>query len=68
MQVYRWMIDSRDNFTEERLSKPQLPFSLYCCHTIMNCTKTCLKGLNPGKAIVEIKKMMAAYMWKQSAV
>lgn len=42
-QAYRWMIDSRDDFTEERLSKLQDPFSLYRCHTIMNCTKTCPK-------------------------
>lgn len=42
-QAYRWMIDSRDEFTEERLSKLQDPFSLYRCHTIMNCTKTCPK-------------------------
>ena len=34
------------------------PFRLYRCHTIMNCTKTCPKGLNPAKAITEIKKMM----------
>ncbi|KAG9332741.1 hypothetical protein JZ751_014840 [Albula glossodonta] len=61
MQAYRWMIDSRDEFTEERLAKLQDPFSLYRCHTIMNCTKTCPKGLNPGKAIAEIKKMMATY-------
>ncbi|KAF6721878.1 Succinate dehydrogenase [ubiquinone] iron-sulfur subunit, mitochondrial [Oryzias melastigma] len=64
MQAYRWMIDSRDEFTEERLSKLQDPFSLYRCHTIMNCTKTCPKGLNPGKAIAEIKKMMATYREK----
>ncbi|XP_076132469.1 succinate dehydrogenase [ubiquinone] iron-sulfur subunit, mitochondrial-like [Alosa pseudoharengus] len=64
MQAYRWMIDSRDDFTEERLSKLQDPFSLYRCHTIMNCTKTCPKGLNPGKAIAEIKKMMATYKEK----
>lgn len=44
-QAYRWMIDSRDEFTEERLSKLQDPFSLYRCHTIMNCTKTCPKVL-----------------------
>lgn len=42
-QAYRWMIDSRDDFTEERLSKLQDPFSLYRCHTIMNCTRTCPK-------------------------
>ncbi|XP_075047705.1 succinate dehydrogenase [ubiquinone] iron-sulfur subunit, mitochondrial [Mixophyes fleayi] len=61
MQAYRWMIDSRDDYTEERLAKLQDPFSLYRCHTIMNCTRTCPKGLNPGKAIAEIKKMMATY-------
>uniref|UniRef100_A0A8C4NBG9 Succinate dehydrogenase [ubiquinone] iron-sulfur subunit, mitochondrial n=1 Tax=Eptatretus burgeri TaxID=7764 RepID=A0A8C4NBG9_EPTBU len=61
MQAYRWMIDSRDDFTAERLSKLQDPFSLYRCHTIMNCTNSCPKGLNPGKAIAEIKKMMATY-------
>uniref|UniRef100_A0A6P8RZR0 Succinate dehydrogenase [ubiquinone] iron-sulfur subunit, mitochondrial n=1 Tax=Geotrypetes seraphini TaxID=260995 RepID=A0A6P8RZR0_GEOSA len=61
MQVYRWVIDSRDDFTAERLAKLQDPFSLYRCHTIMNCTKACPKGLNPGKAIAEIKKMMATY-------
>lgn len=98
------MIDSRDEYTEERLSKLQDPFSLYRCHTIMNCTKTCPKvsslhtntslltlqvhlssfvqrcvnkllcflcsscqGLNPGKAIAEIKKMMATYKEKTAA-
>ncbi|KAG7283295.1 hypothetical protein CRUP_005037 [Coryphaenoides rupestris] len=65
--AYRWMIDSRDEFTEERLSKLQDPFSLYRCHTIMNCTKACPKGLNPGKAIAEIKKMMATYKEKKTA-
>ncbi|XP_019367486.1 PREDICTED: succinate dehydrogenase [ubiquinone] iron-sulfur subunit, mitochondrial isoform X2 [Gavialis gangeticus] len=58
MQAYRWMIDSRDDYREERLAQLQNPFSLYRCHTIMNCTKACPKGLNPGKAIAEIKKMM----------
>ncbi|KAI2647873.1 Succinate dehydrogenase [ubiquinone] iron-sulfur subunit, mitochondrial [Labeo rohita] len=67
MQAYRWMIDSRDDYTEERLSKLQDPFSLYRCHTIMNCTRTCPKGLNPGKAIAEIKKMMATYKEKKTA-
>ncbi|KAM6434978.1 succinate dehydrogenase [ubiquinone] iron-sulfur subunit, mitochondrial [Liasis olivaceus] len=64
MQAYRWMIDSRDEYTEERLAQLQDPFSLYRCHTIMNCTQTCPKGLNPGKAIAEIKKMMATYKEK----
>ena len=44
---------------QERLEKLADPFSVYRCHTIMNCTKTCPKGLNPGKAIAEIKKLMA---------
>jgi succinate dehydrogenase (ubiquinone) iron-sulfur subunit len=60
MQAYRWMIDSRDDYRQERLAKLADPFSVFRCHTIMNCTKTCPKGLNPGKAIAEIKKMLAA--------
>ncbi|NXF00013.1 SDHB dehydrogenase, partial [Menura novaehollandiae] len=67
-QAYRWMVDSRDEFTAERLAQLQDPFSLYRCHTIMNCTRTCPKGLNPGKAIAEIKKMMATYKQKAAAV
>lgn len=59
MQAYRWMIDSRDEFQKERLAKVSDPFSVFRCHTIMNCTKTCPKGLNPGLAIAEIKKMLA---------
>jgi len=59
MQAYRWMIDSRDQFGWERRQALQDPFSVYRCHTIMNCARTCPKGLNPGKAIAEIKKMMA---------
>ncbi|EHH22212.1 hypothetical protein EGK_05437 [Macaca mulatta] len=68
MQAYRWMIDSRDDLTEEHLAKPQDPFSLHRCHTIMNCTRTCPKGLNPGKAIAEVKKMMATYKEKKASV
>ena len=56
MQAYRWIEDSRDEITEERLKQLNDPFKLYHCHTIMNCTKTCPKGLNPGKAIAHIKK------------
>lgn len=68
MQAYRWMIDSRDDYTEERLEKLDSdPFKVYRCHTIMNCTKTCPKGLNPGKAIGEIKKMLASYQSKKAA-
>ena len=58
LQAYRWMIDSRDEATGERLDELEDPFRLYRCHTIMNCTKACPKGLNPAKAIAEIKKMM----------
>ncbi|KAK6175371.1 hypothetical protein SNE40_013848 [Patella caerulea] len=61
MQAYRWMIDSRDDFTDERLATMEDKFSVYRCHTIMNCTKTCPKGLNPGRAIGEIKKMLLSY-------
>ena len=58
LQAYRWLVDSRDEATGERLDDLEDPFRLYRCHTIMNCTKTCPKGLNPAKAIAEIKKMM----------
>merc|ERR1712158_77887 len=59
MQAYRWIIDSRDEQQAARLDKLRDPFSVYRCHTIMNCTKTCPKGLNPGRAIAEIKKLLA---------
>jgi succinate dehydrogenase / fumarate reductase iron-sulfur subunit len=58
LQAYRWLIDSRDETTSERLDTLEDPFKLYRCHTIMNCAKVCPKGLNPAKAIAEIKKMM----------
>ena len=58
LQAYRWIADSRDEHTGERLDELEDPFRLYRCHTIMNCTKTCPKGLNPAKAIGEIKKKM----------
>ncbi len=57
LQAYRWIADSRDEHTGERLDALEDPFRLYRCHTIMNCTQTCPKGLNPGKAIAEIKKL-----------
>jgi len=60
LQAYRWLADSRDERTGDRLDALEDPFRLYRCHTIMNCTRTCPKGLNPGKAIAEIKKMMVA--------
>jgi succinate dehydrogenase / fumarate reductase iron-sulfur subunit len=58
LQAYRWVIDSRDEATGERLDNLEDPFRLYRCHTILNCTKACPKGLNPGKAIAELKKLM----------
>jgi len=58
LQAYRWIADSRDEATGERLDNLEDPFRLYRCHTIMNCTQTCPKGLNPAKAIAEIKKKM----------
>ena len=58
LQAYRWLIDSRDEATGPRLDHLEDPFRLYRCHTIMNCAQTCPKGLNPAKAIAEIKKMM----------
>lgn len=58
LQAYRWIMDSRDEDTGERLDNLEDPFRLYRCHTIMNCTNTCPKGLNPAKAIAEIKKML----------
>ena len=59
LAAYRWIVDSRDEHTGERLDALQDPFKLYRCHTIMNCTQACPKGLNPAKAIGEIKKMLA---------
>ena len=59
MQAYRWIADSRDQKTKERLEDLDDSFKLYRCHTIMNCSNTCPKGLNPGKAIGHIKKLIA---------
>jgi succinate dehydrogenase / fumarate reductase, iron-sulfur subunit len=58
LQAYRWIADSRDEMTGERLDNLEDPFRLYRCHTIMNCAQTCPKGLNPAQAIGEIKKLM----------
>jgi len=58
LQAYRFIADSRDEAIGDRLDQLEDPFRLYRCHTIMNCTKTCPKGLNPAKAIAEIKKLM----------
>ncbi len=56
LQSYRWVADSRDNHTNGRLENLEDPFKMYRCHTILNCTTTCPKDLNPGKAIAELKK------------
>ncbi len=58
LQAYRWIVDSRDEAAGERLDELEDPFRLYRCHTIMNCTKTCPKNLNPAQAIGEIKNML----------
>ncbi len=58
LQAYRWIADSRDERTGDRLDNLEDPFRLYRCHTIMNCTSACPKGLNPAKAIAETKKLM----------
>ncbi|KAL0583819.1 hypothetical protein ABG067_006263 [Albugo candida] len=59
LQAFRWIEDSRDTKTQERLEYLNDSFKLYKCHTIMNCTRTCPKGLNPAKAIAQIKKRLA---------
>jgi succinate dehydrogenase / fumarate reductase iron-sulfur subunit len=58
LQAYRWIADSRDEASGRRLDELEDPFRLYRCHTILNCAKTCPKGLNPAKAIAEVKKLM----------
>lgn len=58
LQAYRWIADSRDEATGERLDDLEDPFKLYRCHTIMNCTNACPKGLNPAEAISETKRLI----------
>jgi succinate dehydrogenase / fumarate reductase iron-sulfur subunit len=58
LQARRWLVDSRDEATGHRLDELEDPFRLYRCHTILNCSKACPKGLNPAKAIAEVKLMM----------
>jgi succinate dehydrogenase / fumarate reductase iron-sulfur subunit len=58
LQAYRWIADSRDEKQGEPLDALEDPSKLYRCHTIMNCAQVCPKGLNPAKAIAEIKKAM----------
>jgi succinate dehydrogenase (ubiquinone) iron-sulfur subunit len=59
MASYRWIADSRDEKKAERIYDLDNSMSVYRCHTILNCSRTCPKGLNPGKAIAEIKKELA---------
>jgi succinate dehydrogenase / fumarate reductase iron-sulfur subunit len=65
LQAHRFIQDSRDQKTEERLQELEDPFKLYRCHTIMNCTKTCPKGLNPAASIGDIKKKIAEQKIKE---
>ncbi|KAJ8686445.1 hypothetical protein QAD02_022239 [Eretmocerus hayati] len=65
MQAYRWIIDSRDQASVERLFKLRDFYSVFRCHTIFNCTKTCPKALNPGKAIAELKLLVSGVMNKE---
>jgi succinate dehydrogenase / fumarate reductase, iron-sulfur subunit len=58
LQSYRWLSDSRDEMKGERLDRLEDPFRLYRCHTIMNCAQACPKGLNPARAIGEIKQLL----------
>ncbi len=58
LQAYRWIADSRDEATGERLDALEDPFKLYRCHTIMNCVDACPKGLNPAQAIAAIKRLI----------
>lgn len=68
MQAYRWIIDSRDDATDKRLSKLKDTYSVYRCHTIMNCTRTCPKGLNPGRAIAQIKTLLSGMVKKDTPI
>jgi succinate dehydrogenase / fumarate reductase iron-sulfur subunit len=58
LQAYRWIVDSRDEATGERLEALEDPYKVFRCHTIMNCADTCPKGLNPAQAIAETKKLI----------
>ncbi|KAH7915501.1 iron-sulfur protein subunit of succinate dehydrogenase, Sdh2p [Hygrophoropsis aurantiaca] len=60
MQAYRWIADSRDSYGEQRREQLQNEMSMYRCHTIFNCSRTCPKGLNPAAAIAKIKLELAA--------
>lgn len=68
LQAYRWIIDSRDDYANERLARMSDAFSAFRCHTILNCTKTCPKSLNPAKAIAEIKMLLTGFNKKPAAI
>ena len=59
LQAYRWIVDTRDDKKKERLKDLNDSFKLYRCHTILNCTKSCPKDLNPGEKISKIKQLIA---------
>ena len=58
LQAYRFLADSRDTATDDRLAKLDDPFSVFRCHGIQNCVNVCPKGLNPTKAIGHIRTML----------
>jgi succinate dehydrogenase / fumarate reductase iron-sulfur subunit len=58
LQAYRFLIDSRDTHTQERLAELEDPFSVFRCRGIMNCVSVCPKGLNPTQAIGHIRNML----------
>ncbi len=60
LQALRWIADSRDEYAGERLDQLDDAFKVFRCHTILNCVHTCPKGLDPAKAIAEIRKRMLA--------
>ncbi|VDN51734.1 unnamed protein product [Dracunculus medinensis] len=68
MQAYRWIIDSRDDYPEKRLERMQDGFSAFKCHTILNCTKTCPKHLDPARAIGKIKMLLTGLSAKPKPV
>ncbi|KAH8421220.1 hypothetical protein KR009_001050 [Drosophila setifemur] len=65
MQAYRWVIDSRDEATEQRLGFLKDPWKVYRCHSIMNCTNTCPKHLNPARAIIALKQLLVGLKKKE---
>ncbi|MFH4979518.1 hypothetical protein AB6A40_006227 [Gnathostoma spinigerum] len=68
MQAFRWIIDSRDDAAASRLSRMKDAFSAFKCHTILNCTKTCPKHLNPAYAIGMIKMLLTGLTEKPAPV